>query len=291
MNFLLTNDDGITAPGLWAAAQALAVLGNVLVVAPDRDYSGYGAAMPPARELKFSPYRSMEEHIAGVTAFVLEGTPATCTQVGLSGALSDRSIDLVVSDINAGANLGRDVVYSGTVGAAITAHIIGYPAIAISLATSAEGPAYWQTAASCLAEIAREPVSTADPSPLLLNLNVPNSSLAQLTGAEVTSLSARSCADSYEIRVDEGERLSLVRRYVNNRDTDPAGSDAWALVQGRVSITPLRLFGDGMVVSPWPAAFGWATTMLEAVRSNGHNGRNGAEMESRLARAQSREQR
>lgn len=171
------------------------------------------------------------------------------------------------------------------VGAAATANIIGYPAIAVSLATSSEETNHWQTAASCLGEIVRELGSTGYQSPLLLDMNVPNSSLAQLASVEVISLSARSCTDSYEIRMKQEERLSLTRRPVASQTTDPVGSDAWAIAQNRVSLTPLRLFGDVMVVSPGPAALRRVTTMLEAVRSNGHNGRNGREVEPVLSRA------
>ena len=106
MNILLTNDDGIAAPGLWAAARALASLGQVLVVAPSANWSGYGAALPPVAELAYAPFAVAADLADRVTAFSVDGTPAACAQVGLSGALSTRSIDLVVSGINAGLNVG-----------------------------------------------------------------------------------------------------------------------------------------------------------------------------------------
>ena len=133
MNFLLTNDDGIDAPGLWAASRALAELGRVLIVAPNANYSGYGAALPPSRDVFCEAYPASGVTMPGIAAFSLAAPPAVCAQVGLSGALSRMPIDLVVSGINHGANLGRDVLYSGTVGAALTAYLLGKPAIAISL--------------------------------------------------------------------------------------------------------------------------------------------------------------
>ena len=113
MNFLLTNDDGIDAPGLWAASRALAELGRVLIVAPNANYSGYGAALPPSRDVFCEAYPASGVTMPGIAAFSLAAPPAVCAQVGLSGALSKMPIDLVVSGINHGANLGHDVLYSG----------------------------------------------------------------------------------------------------------------------------------------------------------------------------------
>ena len=150
MNILLTNDDGIAAPGIWAAAKVLARLGEVTIVAPEHNCSGYGAALPPARSISCFPYHHSEGHPDGVTAYGMAGTPATCAHAGLSGVLGGGPFDLVVSGINHGANLGRDVFYSGTVGAALTAHLLGVPAIAISLAAGPAGVAHWATAARAL---------------------------------------------------------------------------------------------------------------------------------------------
>ncbi|MCB0228385.1 MAG: 5'/3'-nucleotidase SurE, partial [Anaerolineae bacterium] len=173
MNILLTNDDGITAPGLWAAARALAPLGSVLVVAPSTNWSGYGAALPPASELGFAPFTVSNDLQERVTAFSVDGTPAACAQVGLSGALSMQSIDLVVSGINAGLNVGRDVFYSGTVGAAITARLMGKPAIAVSLDNGSNGVRHFETAAACLADALLEFAGRLLADPAVINLNVP----------------------------------------------------------------------------------------------------------------------
>ena len=151
MNILLTNDDGIAAPGIWAAARAVAHLGRVTIVAPATNYSGYGAALPPpTRSLSYFPYRNPEGQPPGVTAYGLMATPATCAQVGLSGVFGGGPFDLLVSGINLGSNLGRDIFYSGTVGAALTAHLLGIPAIAVSLDASSTGMAHWSAAAWAL---------------------------------------------------------------------------------------------------------------------------------------------
>jgi 5'-nucleotidase len=254
MNFLLTNDDGIAAPGLWTAARVLADIGSVLIVAPATNYSGYGAALPPARSLSCVSYHRHSEQLPNVTAFALSATPATCVQVGLSNALSRQPIDMVVSGVNDTANLGRDVLYSGTVGAALTAHILGVPALAMSLDFGQTGVAHWDTAAWAV----REVIATwrDRPEPLLLNVNVPNLPLAMLQGVVQTSLNNATCLTQCEFRADPHveDRLTVVRRSdVRDRATEP-WTDAWAVAHGYLSITPLRLFPDLLCMVPWGEA-------------------------------------
>jgi 5'-nucleotidase len=243
MNFLLTNDDGIAAPGLWAAARALAGLGRVLIVAPSANYSGYGAALPPASEISFA-LRPSPRDLPFVTAFAVDGTPATCAQVGLSGALSAMTIDLVVSGVNAGLNIGRDVFLSGTVGAALTARILGYPAIAISMETGNNGGGHWDTAGACLAELVQTFGDSIRLDDAPYNVNVPNRPLAELAGVRVTTLSTHSCLDNYQLAVESGERLQVQRAWRERKQTYAAGSDAWAIANGYVSLTRLRLLRD-----------------------------------------------
>lgn len=243
MNFLLTNDDGIAAPGLWAAARALAALGRVLLVAPSANYSGYGAALPPADEISFS-LRPNPRDLPSVTAFAVDGTPATCAHVGLSGALSAMPIDLVVSGINAGLNVGRDVFLSGTVGAALTARILGYPAIAISMQTGNNSGEHWDTAGACLAELVQTIGETIRLDDAPYNVNVPNRPLYDLAGVRVTSLSAHSCLDNYQLAVKDGERLQVQRVWQDRQTQHPPGSDAWAVANGYISLTRLRLLRD-----------------------------------------------
>lgn len=251
MNFLLTNDDGIAAPGLWAAARALAGLGRVLIVAPNGNYSGYGAALPPAAEIAFS-LRPSPRDLPFVTAFAVHGTPATCTQVGLSGALSAMPIDLVVSGVNAGLNVGRDVFLSGTVGAALTARILGYPAIAISMQTGNNSGEHWDTAGACLAELVQTFGETIRLDDAPYNVNVPNRPLYELAGVRVTTLSAHSCLDNYQLAVKDGERLQVQRVWQDRERLHPPGSDAWAVANGYVSLTRLRLLRDaGHEISLW----------------------------------------
>lgn len=247
MNFLLTNDDGIDAPGLWAAARSLAELGQVLVVAPSSNYSGYGAALPPAQEVFCAPYPASGVTVPGLMAFSLAAPPAVCAQVGLSAALSKLPIDLVVSGINHGANLGRDVLYSGTVGAALTAHLLGKPSIAISLDTKAAGIDHWNTAAWCLQEIIKGHTGVSTGEPMLLNANIPNRPIGQLAGIQVTHLSTTSCLNKYAISMSHEHTVRVQQRAAPADLVEP-GSDAWAVANGSVSLTPLRLFPDIMYV-------------------------------------------
>ncbi len=251
MNFLLTNDDGIAAPGLWAAARALAALGRVLIVAPSANYSGYGAALPPAGEISFA-LRPSPRDLPFVTAFAVDATPATCAHVGLSGALSAMPIDLVVSGINAGLNVGRDVFLSGTVGAALTARILGYPAIAISMEVGNNCGEHWDTAGACLTELVQTFGETIRLDDAPYNVNVPNRPLHELAGVRVTTLSAHSCLDNYQLAVTSGERLQVQRAWREREQAHPAGSDAWAIANGYISLTRQRLLRDaGNETAPW----------------------------------------
>ncbi len=251
MNFLLTNDDGIAAPGLWAAARALSALGRVLIVAPSANYSGYGAALPPADEISFS-LRPSPRDLPGVLAFAVDGTPATCAHVGLSGALNSMPIDLVVSGINAGLNVGRDVFLSGTVGAALTARILGFPAIAVSLQTGNNSGEHWDTAGACLAELVQIFGETIRRDDVPYNINVPNRPLHELAGVRVTTLSAHTCLDNYQLAVKNGERLQVERIWQDRERQHPPGSDAWAVAHGYVSLTRLRLLRDAShETAPW----------------------------------------
>lgn len=251
MNILLTNDDGITAPGIWAAAQTLASWGAVTVVAPAGNYSGYGAALPPARSVSYFRYQRAEGYPANVKAFGLSGTPASCAHVGLSGVFGG-PFDLVVSGINLGANLGRDVFYSGTVGAAITAHLLGLPAIAISLDCGEAGIAHWDAAAWALNEVIRLWQANPETSPVVLNVNVPNLPTARLAGTLMAAPVNDSCLTKYHFSPDPHlENTLVVHRHGSEELTPDPWTDAWAVGLGYVAITPFRAIPDLLCMLPW----------------------------------------
>jgi 5'-nucleotidase len=250
LTFLLTNDDGIMAPGLWAAARALHPLGNVVVVAPDVNQSGRGTSLPPQRRLEVFSYPDVPDDLAGVSAHALSATPATCVQVGLSGALTRRPIHLVVSGVNDAHNLGRDVIYSGTVGAALTAHLRGVPALAASFGDGSGPDAHWETATWAVQDVVRSMLDAVGGSPALLNLNIPNRPLADVAGVELTALSTQTLLDRYTITLETDNMLRLHSTPELLAAPEP-NSDAWAVARGYLSITPLQLFPDILCVAPW----------------------------------------
>jgi 5'-nucleotidase len=254
MRFLLTNDDGVAAPGIWAAARALAGMGQVTVVAPATNYSGYGAALPPARVLSYFPYHRSDGHPDSVTAYGMAGTPASCTHAGLSGALGGGPFDLVVSGINHGANLGRDIFYSGTVGAALTAHLLGVPAIAISLDAGPAGVAHWDAAVWALGEVVRLWQANPEPTPVVFNVNVPNLPVSALEGTLITSPVNASCLARYRFSHDPHvEHTLIVIPEADDRPMPEPWTDAWAVELGYVAITPFRAVPDLLCVIPWTA--------------------------------------
>jgi 5'-nucleotidase len=254
VNILLTNDEGIAAPGIWVAARVLAALGKVTVVAPATNYSGYGAALPPARSFSYFPYRHGDSHPANVTAYGLAGTPATCAHVGSSGVFGGGPFDLVVSGVNHGRNLGRDVFYSGTVGAALTAHLLGMPAIAISLDAGSAGVAHWEAAAWSLGEVIRLWRENSEPAPFVFNVNVPNLPVSVLEGTLITASTNASCLAKYRFGPDpHTENAISVIALDNGKSAPEPWTDAWAVELGYVAITPFRAFPDLLCAIPWAA--------------------------------------
>jgi len=251
MNILVTNDDGVSAPGIWAAAAALAQFGRVTLVAPATNYSGYGAALPPARSLSFFAYEHGGCAPAGVTAYALSAPPASCAHAGLSGVFGGGPFDLLVSGVNHGANLGRDVFYSGTVGAALTAHLLGVPAIAVSLDAGPAGVAHWDSAAWATTEAVHLWQANPAATPVVFNVNVPNLPLPALSGTLITSPANSSCLSKYRFSFDAHMENALAVIPLDEQRTPDAWTDAWAVELGYVAITPFRAFPDLLCVMPW----------------------------------------
>ena len=244
MRTLLINDDGIHAPGLWAAAAALKKVGDVTVMAPDREQSGVGGALTlrapvRARQLEATPQLPGDADAPGsLDAWAVEGTPADCCVLALEKLVVGR-VDLVVSGINSGSNLGWDVMVSGTVGGAVQAYVRGYPTIAISVG-SIRDPLF-ETAAQLLTPLAERLKRWPRDNELFLNVNVPSVAPDRIAGVEITNLGGRSYGESVR---EEG--TGHQKRYWINRDRPMShnpqqGTDLWAVRNNRVSITPLRL--------------------------------------------------
>ena len=235
MKILVTNDDGIHSPGLWALAEGLKDVGEVLVVAPDRDQSGIGSAKTLVAAVRAE---EVPARIDGVKAFSVQGTPADCVILASESLFQER-FDLVVSGINQGANLGLDIMSSGTVGGAMQGYFRNIPSMAVSV-TSLNDVKYEAAAltARCLAvAISR----SSQPGPLLLNVNLPNVAPEMIEKVDITRLGPRAYMESVQ-RESDGRRTHYWIR--QNRPTNlevGEGTDIWAVRKNRVSITPVDL--------------------------------------------------
>jgi 5'-nucleotidase len=232
LKILVSNDDGYRAPGIRLLQEALATLAEVTVVAPDRNRSGASNSLTldvPLRVFESEP---------GV--YYVQGTPTDCVHLAISG-LFDYEHDMVVSGINDGANLGDDVLYSGTVAAAIEGRFLGLPTVAISLCTTADAEAHFATAA----QVARRLVGQLLQSPLeptlILNVNVPNVPFAALRGFRGTRLGFRHRSEPIlPARDPRGRPVYWVGPAGPQQDAGP-GTDFEAIAQGYVSVTPLQI--------------------------------------------------
>ncbi|PJD90442.1 MAG: 5'/3'-nucleotidase SurE [Legionella sp.] len=230
MKILISNDDGVFAPGLRELATELAQIAEVVVVAPDRNRSGASNSLTLTRPLTV---KKMENGYYSV-----EGTPTDCVHLALTG-LFDCSFDMVVSGINDGANLGDDVLYSGTVAAAMEGRHLGLPAIAVSMA--GEHVVHYATAAKITRQLVNQLQTNGLPSQTILNVNVPDVPLAQLNEIQVTRLGARHCAEPVVKETDpRGRAIYWIGKPGAEADSG-MGTDFFAVKSGAVSITPLHL--------------------------------------------------
>jgi 5'-nucleotidase len=235
MRILVSNDDGIYADGIWILARQLSKIAEVVIVAPDREQSAVGTAVSlrkPLRVQKIIPL------YPGIEAYSVEGTPSDSVIVALGKVVTGK-IDLVVSGINHGTNLGEDVLISGTVGAALSAYLRNFPAIAISSERTNE--AYLDDVARFTALLAKRIGEITLPTNLFLNVNIPNLPIKDIKAVKITSLAHKSHVNTVEEGHD-GKRAyyTLMRESVN--DQVDKRTDIWAITQGNISISPLHLF-------------------------------------------------
>ena len=238
MRILLTNDDGIHSAGLWAAAKALRDVGEVTVVAPDRDLSGIGTAVTLATVVRA---REIDPPVEGVQAFSVEGTPADCVILAAE-RLAKTPIDLVVSGINQGSNLGLDIMTSGTVGGAFQGLLRRIPSMAVSVA-ALTGVRY-ETAARTTRVLAQAFARHTLATPFLLNVNVPNSNPDGIEGVEMARLGPRAYLETVEEGNDGRGPHYWIKHDRPASFQDQEGTDIWAVHNNRISITPLCLTLD-----------------------------------------------
>lgn len=237
-HILVTNDDGVLAPGLLALAQEMRKLGKVSILAPDRNWSGGGHVKTLDRALRVKEYRLAD----GSTAFASDGAPSDCVSLALLGYFKEK-FDLVVSGINVGANLGHDVTYSGTVTAAMEAVIMGVPGVAVSLEVleNQVGELDYQAAARAALMVVQRVMEVGLAPEILLNVNVPYLPADKIKGFLMTRQGLRV----YHNRLDEVKDPRGRPYYWIGGDAPTGvperGTDVGALAEGYVSVTPLQL--------------------------------------------------
>lgn len=238
MHILLTNDDGVVAPGLLALAQAMRALAEVTVLAPDHNWSASGHVKTLHR-----PLRVWSTALAdGSPALTTDGAPSDCVALAVLG-LVERHIDMVISGINPHANVGHDVTYSGTVMAAMEAVIAELPALAVSLDSEAATSSVedYRCAANVARILAERVLQHPLPPGVLLNINVPARPLGELRGMTVTRQGLRVYRDALVRREDPRGRPYYWIGGEAPTGILEQGTDLWALSEGWVSITPLQL--------------------------------------------------
>jgi len=233
VRILVTNDDGITARGLWALVRELRRIAEVVVVAPDRDQSGIGTAVTLHHPVRVSP---MPPEVTRVETYAVEGTPADTVILALKTLLKD-GVDMVFSGINEGSNLGNDVLISGTVSAALQGYFYGLPSVAISVGSIKR--VRFDVAARFSALIVQQVAASKMPQKFLLNINLPNLPLEKIAGIEITRLGERSYMDNIKAGHDGKRKYYwIVRGKPDWKEVE--GTDISALGKNKISITPLH---------------------------------------------------
>ena len=270
MNILVTNDDGINAPGLWLLAEAMREVGKVTVVAPDREQSGVGTSISLAKAIRMhrQPY-TME----GIDAYTVEGTPGDAVIIAVGHILKGQQVDLVVSGVNHGHNTGTEVFLSGTVGAAWHGRLRGIPAIAVSAGyrTPYLGGALYAVGARMAAVLGRQIRRGYVPSDALYNINVPYCPVEQLKGVLLPRTSRGLYADEVREEDDGRGRMTYFLVFKRQNVDRRRGTEAWALDHHYICVTvldnelapqPRRLLPkdfcaaayDELMSRDWPAA-------------------------------------
>jgi 5'-nucleotidase len=270
VRILVTNDDGIDSIGLHVLARAMKPLGDVVIVAPDEEYSGYGAAIGSIWLMKPEVHRA---HVEGIEeAWAVTGPPALCAMFARLGAFGD--IDIVVSGINPGANVGRSVYHSGTVGACLTARNGGITGVAVSQSVDSwgvEGQAMeevlenqqWQGAADVAALVVEQLLADLPKSPVVVNINVPNRPAAEMKGwrrTDVGSAPPRSMAKAKLTPKTGHDGAFHVDWSWGDALQTPSGDDTGAVMDGYASLTWL---GALEAVEPQPDLAGRAEGALD----------------------------
>ncbi len=229
---LVTNDDGIFAPGIFALWEAMTEIGDVTVVAPDTEKSAVGHAITLIDPIRVQEVRRKD----GFVGFAVKGTPADCVKIAIR-SLMESTPDIVISGINSGANVGNDIIYSGTVSAATEGTILGIPSIAISL--SAFKNRDWASPMVVAKTVVKKVIANGLPLGTLLNVNVPNIPIESIKGYKITTQGNSVFRDHFEKREDPRGRTYywMTGRVVVDSDKS---TDSYAIQNDYISITPIH---------------------------------------------------
>ncbi len=231
---LISNDDGINAPGIKVLERVARQLSkDVWVVAPETEQSAAGHSLTIRRPLRVRKY--------GPRRFSVDGTPTDSVLLGVNTIIKGKRPDLVLSGINRGANLGEDVTYSGTVAAAMEGVILGIPSIALSQCVSNGHSPHWQTAEHCAADLIRKVMAAKWGPNILINVNFPDCLPDQVTGIEVTRQGKRKIGDELVERLDPRGEPYIWIGAQRLEDSSEAGTDIEAAYRGAIAVTPLRV--------------------------------------------------
>ncbi len=266
MRILISNDDGVDAPGIRILAAGLRDAGHeVLIVAPDRDRSGASNSL--TLDMPIRVIRQDE------TTWRVHGTPTDCVHVAITGMLECEP-DLVVSGINNVANLGDDVIYSGTVAAAMEGRFLGLPAVAVSLATGEGSGRHYETAARAAVEIVARLKADPLPADTILNVNVPDLPWERIAGFEVSRLGNRHRAEPCTPQEDpRGRMWWWIGAAGPEQDAGP-GTDFNAVRTGHISITPIHV--DLTRYQALEQVASWVGGLAEGLRGRGPSMNEGA---------------
>ena len=232
MRILISNDDGVFSQGIMALYLELSKIAEVKVMAPDRNRSGASNSLTLLR-----PLRVKQDHNG---FYSVDGTPTDCVHLALKGFF-DLDFDLVVSGINDGCNLGDDVLYSGTVAAAMEGRDLGLPAIAVSCVSNGSEITNYNTAAVITRQLVTRLSTHSLPSKTILNVNVPDRPLQEIRGLQVTRLGSRHASASMVKELDPRGRAMYWIGTPGEKNDSSQGTDFFAIEENDVSITPIHM--------------------------------------------------
>ena len=237
MKILLSNDDGVMAEGIKALATELSKEHEVYIIAPDRERSAAGHSLTLHTPIRVE---ELEAKFGAKRIWVTSGTPGDCVKIGINAILGeDEKPDLIISGINHGPNLGSDILYSGTVSCAMEGAMMGYPSIAVSLASMSNEPELFKNVAQFMSKFVHKVKEFNFPKKSILNINVPGLMHEDLAGIAITRLGGKMFTDEYDKRVDPRGKIYYWMAGELIRQCENDDSDINALRWNKVSVTPI----------------------------------------------------